>query len=665
MPNTLKSIFVGKPRDPMDPQVFQHVTLVAFLAWVGLGADGLSSSAYGPEEAFKALGSHAYLAVVLALMIASTVLIISACYSKVIELFPGGGGGYLVATKLLSPRFGVVSGCALIVDYVLTISTSAASGVDQIFSFLPPTWHQYRFVSKLAILGVLVLLNLRGIKESVQILVPIFLLFIATHFTMIISAVAQRFFAMPGVFVGAVQEVRNTASTLGLVPMLLIILRAYSLGGGAYTGIEAVSNGIPIIREPKVPNAKRTMLYMALSLAFTAGGIMFGYLLTGSRPVPNKVMNAVLAERVFGTWHLGGFEAGGVLVVLTLVSAGCLLFVAAQTGFLDGPRILANMATDSWVPHRFAQLSDRLVTNNGIWLMGLAAFATLLYTRGSVSQLLVMYAINVFVTFSLTLLGMVRHEIQSRGTPGWIKNLALMLIGFMLCISILVVTVYEKFEEGGWLTVLVTTSLVALAFLVKRHYLRVREQLRRLDDTLLNIPVRQHEEPHTAIPRDEPVAVMLVSGFSGLGVHTVLSVQNLFPRQYRNYLFVSVGVIDSSHFKGAAELEALKAQTVGDLQKYVDFAHRLGFRAEMRYAIGREAVAQVVELCEKIRNEFPRAIFYLGQLVFENDKFYYRLLHNETAFAIQRRLQFAGLQAIVLPIRVLEPGRGDDQRRVS
>ncbi len=654
MPTTLKNVLVGKPRDPMDPRVFHHVTLVAFLAWVGLGADGLSSSAYGPEEAFKALGSHAYLAVILAMMIAATVLIISACYSKVIELFPGGGGGYLVATKLLGPRFGVVSGCALVVDYVLTISTSAASGVDQIFSFLPPSWHKYQFVSKLAILGVLVLLNLRGIKESVQILVPIFLLFIATHFTMIIAAIVERFFAMSGVVVGAVQEVRSTVTTLGLVPTLLIILRAYSLGGGAYTGIEAVSNGIPIIREPRVPNAKRTMLYMALSLAFTAGGIMLGYLLTGSRPVPNKVMNAVLAEKVFGTWHLGGMEIGGVAVVLTLVSAGCLLFVAAQTGFLDGPRILGNMATDSWVPHRFAQLSDRLVTENGIWLMGLAAFATLVYTRGSVSQLLVMYAINVFVTFSLTLLGMVRHEFQTRGTKGWIKNLALMLVGFTMCISILVVTVYEKFEEGGWLTVLVTTSLVALAFLVKRHYLRVREQLRRLDDTLLNIPVRPHDEPQTPIPRDEPVAVMLVSGFSGMGVHTILSVQNLFPRLYKNYLFLSVGVIDSSHFKGVTELEALKKQTIGDLQKYVEFAHSLGFRAEMRYAIGREAVAQVVELCEKIRDEFPRSIFYLGQLVFENDKFYYRILHNETAFAIQRRLQFGGLQAIVLPIRVLE-----------
>ena len=188
------------------------MTLVAFLAWVGLGADGLSSSAYGPDEAFRALGSHAYLAVILALMIAATVLIISACYSKVIELFPGGGGGYLVATKLLGRRFGVISGCALIVDYVLTISTSVASGVDQIFSFLPPAWHPYEFLSKLVILGLLVLLNLRGIKESVQILVPIFLLFIATHFTMIVAAVVQRFFALPEVFIGAIQEARTTAA---------------------------------------------------------------------------------------------------------------------------------------------------------------------------------------------------------------------------------------------------------------------------------------------------------------------------------------------------------------------------------------------------------------------------------------------------------------------
>jgi len=658
LPNTIKTILVGKARDPMDPRVFHSVTLAAFLAWVGLGADGLSSSAYGPEEAFKALGSHAYLSVFLALMIAATVLIISACYSKVIELFPGGGGGYLVATKLLGPRFGVVSGCALIFDYVLTISTSVASGVDQIFSVLPPSWSPSRFFLKFVVLGVLILLNLRGVKESVQILEPIFLVFLGTHLLMILVALGTHLTQLPGVYTGAVHEAGQTAAALGFIPMLFIVLRAYSLGAGAYTGIEAVSNGVQILREPKVANAKRTMLYMAISLAFMASGIILSYLLTDSRPHPHKVMNAVLAEKVFGGWTLGGFAIGNVLVIVTLVAAGAILFVAAQTGFLDGPRILANMAVDSWVPRRFAQLSDRLVTKNGIWLMGIAAGATLWYTHGSVSSLLVMYAINVFVTFSLTLLGMTRHWLEERGRDAaWKKGLLLHGGGAVLCVSILVITVYEKASEGGWMTIVVTSLLVALAFGIRRHYARVRDQLRRLDEQLLDIPLRPHQHEAGEIRRDEPVAIMLVNGFSGLGVHTVLSVQTLFPHQYKSYLFVSVGVIDSAIFKGQAEVEALKSHTSDDLQKYVDFAHKLGFKAEYRFEIGTEAVQSVVELCEEVHREFPRSIFYLGQLVFENDRFYYKILHNETAFAIQRRLQFAGLQAVVLPIRVLEPAK--------
>src|ERR1700693_4861496 len=159
----------------MDPRVFHSVSLVAFLAWVGLGADGLSSSAYGPEEAFKALGSHIYLAVFLALMTAATVFIISFAYSLLIEHFPGGGGGYLVATKLLGPRFGVVSGCALIRDYVLTITVSVATGCDAIFSFLPAGWGSLKLQTEVVVLLFLVVLNLRGVKESVTFLLPIFL----------------------------------------------------------------------------------------------------------------------------------------------------------------------------------------------------------------------------------------------------------------------------------------------------------------------------------------------------------------------------------------------------------------------------------------------------------------------------------------------------------
>jgi len=654
---TLKQIVVGKPRDPLDPRIFHHVSLVAFLAWVGLGADGLSSSSYGPEEAFKALGHHIYLAVFLTLMTAATVFIISFAYSLLIEHFPGGGGGYLVATKLLGPRFGVVSGCALIVDYVLTITVSVATGCDAIFSFLPHAWLPAKLTTQVCVLIFLVILNLRGVRESVTFMLPIFLVFVLTHFVLITYGLAIHFTGLPEVIRNAGAEAKRSAGTIGLLPTIFILLRAYSLGGGTYTGIEAVSNGVQILREPRVQNAKKTMLYMALSLAFTAGGILFCYMLIHARAVEGKTLNAVLAGNLFGPWRLGGFAIGPYLVIVTLVSEGALLFVAAQTGFLDGPRILANMAVDSWVPHRFAQLSDRLVTNNGIFLMGLGAIALLLYSRGATDLLVLMYSINVFLTFTLTELGMSRYWIRTRHDPAhtrWRRNLAIHGTGLTMCLSILIVSLIEKFTEGGWLTVVVTSSFIALAFLIRRHYNTVREQLRRLDDALLNIPIRPHTTPGETIPREEPIAVMLVNGFSGLGVHMVLSVQNLFPRQYKNYLFVSVGVVDSARFKGEAEIEALKQQTIQDLEKYVAFAHNLGFRADYRYVIGTEAVEHVVELCESVRQEFPRSIFYMGQLVFENDRFYFRLLHNETAFAIQRRLQFAGLQSIVLPIRVLK-----------
>src|SRR5215468_931912 len=172
---TLGEILRGPGRDVRDPQVFHHLSLIAFLAWVGLGSDGLSSSCYGPEEAFLALGQHQYLAVFLAMLMALTVFIISASYSQTIDEFPSGGGGYLVATKLLGRHAGLVSGCALIVDYVLTISISIASGADAIFSFLPAAWFAYKLHFCMVMVLVMVAMNLRGIKESVLTLLPIFL----------------------------------------------------------------------------------------------------------------------------------------------------------------------------------------------------------------------------------------------------------------------------------------------------------------------------------------------------------------------------------------------------------------------------------------------------------------------------------------------------------
>src|SRR5215203_2771482 len=177
----IKRLIYGKPRNVEDARTFHSLSLVALLAWVGLGADGLSSSAYGPDEAFRALGEHTGLAFFLALATAATVVIISYGYSRIIEQFPAGGGGYVVASKLLHERVGVVSGSALLVDYVLTITISIASGADAVFSFLPPSWSTWKLPVAFAGIALLSVMNARGVKESVTALVPVFSLFLVTH----------------------------------------------------------------------------------------------------------------------------------------------------------------------------------------------------------------------------------------------------------------------------------------------------------------------------------------------------------------------------------------------------------------------------------------------------------------------------------------------------
>ena len=372
---------------------------------------------------------------ILVALTAFTVFVISFAYSRVIEEFPGGGGGYLVATKLLGPRLGVVSGCALIVDF-LTISVSVVSGVDAIFNRLPLHYHSLKLTTAIAALLLLVILNLRGVKESVTFLLPIFLVFCATHLVLILTAILGRVRELPAVLHATGEDFHKGVGALGFVPMLFILLRAYSMGGGTYTGIEAVSNGVQILREPRVHNAKKTMLYMALSLAFTAGGILFAYLLVHAHPTAGKTMNGVLAGIVFSSWRMAGLPIGSWLVIATLLSEGLLLFVAAQTGFLDGPRVLANMAVDSWAPHRFAQLSDRLVTKNGVLLIGLASAAVMLYARGGLDLLVTMYAINVFLTFTLTELGMSLHWIRDRHAKRRGAKPSVHLTGLVLCFSI-------------------------------------------------------------------------------------------------------------------------------------------------------------------------------------------------------------------------------------
>jgi amino acid transporter len=644
---------VGRPRNVEDPGVFQHLSLVAFLAWVGLGADGLSSSSYGPEEAFKALGPHVALAPFLALATAFTVVIIAAAYSRIIEHFPFGGGGYVVASRLLGPTAGVVSGSALMVDYVLTITTSMAAGADAIFSFLPPALHGWKLPIEFVAIAVLVVLNLRGVRESVTVLAPIFILFLFTHVILIGGSILSRVDEVHAVTAQVQSGLSSGVATLGVGGMIALFLRAYSMGAGTYTGIEAVSNGLQIMREPKVETARRTMVLMATSLALTAGGITLAYLLLHVTPVTGQTMNAVLAGRFAGAFQVAGFPVGHWFVWLTLLSEALLLFVAAQAGFLDGPRVLANMAVDSWAPHRFAQLSDRLTMQNGVLLMGGSSLLALLYTHGDITTLVTLYAINVFVTFSLSQLAMCRFWWRERrNRPDWRRQGAIHVVGLVLCFGILMVNVYEKFSEGAWVTIVVTGTVVAVFTWTRSHYRKVQENLRRLDSILSSMP--KASTPARALDPKKPTAALLVGGYAGLGVHSLLTIQRLFPHYFQNFVFLSVGVIDSATFKDIAEVVEVKERTRKALDQYLSLAQGLSLAATSRMALGTEAVETATQLCREVAKEFPRALFFAGKLVFEQERWYQRVLHNETAYQIQRRLQFAGLNAMVLPVRLLE-----------
>jgi amino acid transporter len=653
----LKRLVLGGPKNLEDPQLFRHISLVAFLAWVGLGADGLSSSAYGPQEAFKNLGEHTYLAVLMAAATAFTVMIIAAAYSRVIEHFPFGGGGYVVASKLLGARLGVVSGCALLVDYVLTISVSIAAGGDAFFSVLPNGDHwatlpifglPLKLQVELAAFLLLVVLNLRGVKESVTVLMPIFLVFIVTHAVMIVAGIAGH--------LGRAAEVAHEVSSgfsrgvnsVGWGGLALIFLRAYSLGGGTYTGIEAVSNGLQIMREPRVQTGKRTMLYMALSLAITASGIILCYLLLEVRYVDdNHTMNSLLAARVAGNWPLGK-----AFVFVALMSEALLLFVAAQAGFIDGPRVMANMAHDSWFPHRFSSLSDRLTMQNGVLLIGGAGFITLLYTHGNTDALVVMYSINVFLTFSLTETGMIRYWITTRKKHlDWKSHIWIHIVGGTLCLTILVIMITERFTQGGWLTLVATGALIALCFAIKRHYEDVFARLKRLDSILDALP--KGPVPDLPLDKKKLTAVLLVGGYSGLGIHSLLTVLKLFPRMFHNIVFMTVGVVDSATFQGVEEVDRVREKAEEDLVRYAETARRMGLPADYRVGMGNDAVQGCVKLAEEIAKGYERPIFFAGKLIFERERWWDRFLHNETAMAIQRRLQFAGLAMVVLPVRVL------------
>lgn len=647
----LSELLYGKARNIFDPELFRKISLVALLAWIGIGADGISSSCYGPEEAYKALGDNHFLVFPLIGLIVLTITVLSVSYSQIIELFPSGGGGYVVTTKFLGAMPGLLAGMALLVDYVLTISISLASGIDALLSFLPAGYHPHKMLLTLVVLAALTVMNLRGVKETVMVLMPVFLTFIVSHVVTIVYGLVVNF----GELVKNIEvSCGNFAAAnpgFSYSHLIYPVMAAFVSGCGTFTGIEAVSNSTQILKEPKVATARKTMLYMAVSLSFISAGLLLNYVAFDAHPVYGKSLNAVVFENI-----LTGRSAGVLLIVL-LVSEAALLFVAAQTGFVGGPRIAAQMALDRWLPRRFVHLSNRLVIQDGIVFICIGAAFFVIVSGAQVSALVVMYSISVFITFVLSQLSVCLHWFRERRKiRAWWWKICLNGLGCGLSGVILLSLVAGRFATGNLLVslpLLFIGGLIVVAVLVRRHYEAIQRYFDKFKHIIDNPPVQsQTPKSRPAVVGAARTAILLVSGYNFQGIHLYLNIKRLFPNDFNNFVFISVGEVDYGRFKGIAEIESLRAFTADSMAKYVDFVRASGDLCSYKVSVAADVVEEIVRLVKETASRNNNSVVFLGRLIFPQDTFFTRIAHDHTASNIENKLQFEGIPCVSIPLRV-------------
>ena len=650
----IRNFLFGNPRNPFDKATHHNLSLVAFLAWVGLGADGISSSCYGPEEAFLALGTHEELAIYLAIATAFTVFIISYAYTQVIELFPNGGGGYRVATRLLGKHAGLVSGSALIIDYVLTISISIASGIDAIFSFMPPEFQKAKLLVAMLMVGLLAILNLRGMKESIKFLLPIFLGFIITHFALIIYGIVAHHYGLAKLVPQAIAETHELKESAGLIFIISLFFKAFSMGGGTYTGLEAVSNNVNTLSEPRVRTAKLTMFLVAISLAFMAAGIIVLYLLWGVNKVEGQTLNATAFYILTETWNYGDIEFGHFIVPITLMLEAGLLLVAANAGFLAGPNVVANMASDEWMPKSFSSLSSRLVVKNGILFMAIAAIATLIITGGSVHILVVLYSINVFITFSMSLLGLSIYWMRNRRRkPHWRRKLLTSGVGFIVCFGILIITIFEKFYEGGWVTLLITSVFVGIGLMIKGMYRKLKMRLMQKEMQFYGYDdIAPSQDWLEGADKSAPTAAIIVDQTFGSGMNCLLEIKKLFPGIFKNFIFVTVGEVDSNTFREEKRWSEMRRRTKVTLRKYKNYCNANGRFAKAYVGYDTDIVEKLTQLTDRVAKDYPSTVFFGTKFIFDNENVFTQLLFNHVPYIMQRRLHVKGLNMVILPMKI-------------
>lgn len=462
----LRHVVIGRPI-ATEHEINERLTRAKALAV--FSSDALSSSAYATEEIMRVLVLAGTGAIALTMPVAAAIglvlAIVVVSYRQTISAYPNGGGSYIVASDNLGVLPGLVAAAALLTDYVLTVAVSVAAGVEAMTSAFPALVDA-RVVIGLAAIGLIALGNLRGIRESGNIFAVPTYVFIVVLFGLIAIGLYRQVTGTLPAYTPPSEFVPAAIEPLGI----LLILRAFSSGAVALTGVEAISNGVPAFTPPEAPNARTTMAWMGGLLGVLFLGVSYLVAQTGILPDPSE-QESVISQlsRVL----VGGDSA----YYFVLQSATALILVlAANTSFADFPRLASILARDRFMPHQFARRGERLAFSSGIIVLGLLAGVLLVHFAGSVSALIPLYAIGVFTAFTLSETGMVVHWWRLRG-PAWRRSLVINGLGAVVTGITTVVIAVTKAPTGAWLVLILIPAIVAILYGIHRHYRRVEDAL--------------------------------------------------------------------------------------------------------------------------------------------------------------------------------------------
>ncbi|HMB34683.1 MAG TPA: APC family permease [Methylomirabilota bacterium] len=449
----LKRWIVGRP---MPLAQARHERLSKTVALAVFSSDALSSVAYATEEILLVLvlagAAAAHLSVPLALAITGLLLIVVVSYQQTIHAYPSGGGSYIVARANLGPTPGLIAAAALLIDYVLTVSVSVAAGVAALTSAFP-SLHEHRIAFGVSFIALIAFANLRGVRESGRVFAVPTYLFVGT-FAFMVGTGLWRW--MQGDLVPLPPRVM--AETVPLTGFL--VLRAFSSGCTALTGVEAISNGVPAFKPSESRNAAITMGWMAGILGVLFLGITVLAWALGVTPSEEETVVSQVARALFGRDVFYYLVQGVTMLILVL---------AANTSFADFPRLASLLSRDRYAPRQLTTQGDRLVFSNGIVMLGGLAALLIVLFRGETHALIPLYAVGVFISFTLSQTGMVRHWLVERG-PGWRWRLAINGVGAAVTSVVTVVIAATKFSHGAWIVVLLIPVMVTAFRVVNRHY---------------------------------------------------------------------------------------------------------------------------------------------------------------------------------------------------